>query len=119
MLRGEIYWAEFEPRSGSEQQGHRPAIVVSHNGFNQTQNWNSVIVVPISSSRNQARRSATIIELEPNDTGLTMTSFAICHQITTLDRRKFGRRIGVLSKEASRRIERGMLYALAIEIDEV
>ena len=36
MKRGDLYWAVLAPRSGSEQQGRRPVIVVSHDGFNQT-----------------------------------------------------------------------------------
>lgn len=35
MKRGDLYWAVLAPRSGSEQQGRRPVIVVSHAGFNQ------------------------------------------------------------------------------------
>ena len=26
MKRGEVYWADLAPRSGSEQQGRRPVI---------------------------------------------------------------------------------------------
>ena len=36
MARGEVYWADLVPRSGSEQTGRRPVILVSHDGFNQT-----------------------------------------------------------------------------------
>jgi mRNA-degrading endonuclease toxin of MazEF toxin-antitoxin module len=35
MKRGGVYWADLVPRSGSEQTGRRPVIVVSHDGFNQ------------------------------------------------------------------------------------
>jgi mRNA interferase MazF len=48
MKRGEVYWALLAPRSGSEQTGRRPVIVVSNDGFNQTPAWRSVIVVPVS-----------------------------------------------------------------------
>ncbi|MCU1266973.1 MAG: PemK-like protein [Acidobacteria bacterium] len=50
MKRGEVYWADLAPRSGSEQQGRRPVVVISHDAFNQTQNWRSIIVVPLSTS---------------------------------------------------------------------
>src|SRR5580658_697712 len=30
MKRGEVYWADLVPRSGSEQTGRRPVILVSH-----------------------------------------------------------------------------------------
>ena len=33
MKRGEVHWAQLAPRSGSEQQGNRPVIVVSNDGF--------------------------------------------------------------------------------------
>ena len=42
MKRGEIYWADLAPRSGSEQKGRRPVLVVSHDAFNQTPGWSSV-----------------------------------------------------------------------------
>ena len=37
MKRGEVYWADLAPHSGSEQQGRRPVVVISHDAFNQTQ----------------------------------------------------------------------------------
>ena len=35
MNRGEVYWADLVPRSGSEQQGRRPVVVISHDAFNR------------------------------------------------------------------------------------
>jgi mRNA-degrading endonuclease toxin of MazEF toxin-antitoxin module len=35
MKRGDVYWADLVPRSGSEQTRRRPVIVLSHDGFNQ------------------------------------------------------------------------------------
>ena len=31
MKRGDVLLADISPRSGSEQQGRRPAVLVSHN----------------------------------------------------------------------------------------
>jgi mRNA-degrading endonuclease toxin of MazEF toxin-antitoxin module len=76
MKRGEVYIAELVPRSGSEQTGRRPVIIVSHDGFNQTPNWRSIIVVPISTSNNQAKRSLTTILIKQNEVGLTQNSIA-------------------------------------------
>ena len=45
MKRGEVYWADLAPRSGSEQRGRRPVVVISHDAFNQTPGWRSIIVV--------------------------------------------------------------------------
>lgn len=62
MERGDVYWAELRPRSGSEQQGHRPVIIVSHNAFNQSQNWRSIIVVPLSTSVEEGIKAAMDID---------------------------------------------------------
>jgi len=32
--RGDIVWLEFNPQAGSEQAGHRPALVVSPKAYN-------------------------------------------------------------------------------------
>jgi mRNA interferase MazF len=96
MKRGDIYWADLAPRSGAEQQGTRPVIVVSHDGFNQSPNWRSVIVVPVSTSASQARRGPTAVPLPAGAGGLARESVALCHQVTTLDRGKLSSYAGTL-----------------------
>ena len=115
MTRGEIYWAEVSPRSGSEQAGRRPVIVVSHDGFNQARNWRSVIVVPMSTSKTQAKRGLTAVEIPGGASGLTGPGIAVCHQVTTLDRSKLTRYAGRLSRELLRSVEEGLKAALDLE----
>ncbi len=98
MKRGEVYWASLSPRSGSEQQGSRPVIVVSHDGFNETPGWRSVIVVPVSTSAAQARRGPTVVSLPEGVGGIPKQSAALCHQVTTLDRSKLSSYLGLLSE---------------------
>lgn len=112
MKRGEVYWAELAPRSGSEQQGRRPVIVVSHDGFNQTPTWRSVIVVPMSTSAAQARRGPTVVEIAKGAAGLRKPGLALCHQVTTLDRSKLTTRIGTLSEDAINQVDDGLKAAL-------
>ena len=79
MKRGDVYWAELKPRSGSEQQGRRPVIIVSHDAFNQSRNWRSIIVVPLSTSQAQAKRGLTAIFLSQGTANLPQDSVALCH----------------------------------------
>ena len=115
MKRGEIYWADLVPRSGSEQAGRHPVIVVSHDGFNQASGWRSIIVVPISTSLLQGKRGPTVIELSGGTVGLPKTSFAVCHQVTTLDRAKLNKRIGSLPPESLCEVEEGLKAAMDLE----
>lgn len=115
MRRGEVHWADLVPRSGSEQTGRRPVIVVSHDGFNQTAGWRSIIVVPISTSASQGRRGPTVVEIPAGAAGLARTSFAVCHQVTTLDRAKLTRRAGGLAREVLEQVELGLKAAMDLD----
>jgi len=115
VRRGEIYWADLVPRSGSEQTGRRPVIVVSHDGFNQTPAWKSIIVVPISASASQGKRGPTVVELPGGSVGLLKTSFGVCHQVTTLDRAKLARKAGTLPSEFLREVEGALKAAMDLD----
>ncbi len=115
MKRGEVYWADLVPRSGSEQTGRRPVIVVSHDGFNQTPGWRSAIVVPISTLASQGKRGPTVVEVQGGVAGLPKTSFAVCHQVTTLERAKLTKRVGSLPAEFLNVVEEGLRPALDLD----
>ncbi len=114
-MRGEVHWARFEPRSGSEQRNRRPAVIVSHDGFNQVPTWRSILVVPLSTSSTQARRGPTAVAIPAGTAGLARPSVALCHQITVLDRTKLGGRIGVLPPDLLGAIETGLMHALDLQ----
>jgi mRNA interferase MazF len=115
MKRGDVYWADLIPRSGSEQTGRRPVIVVSHDGFNQTPAWQSIIVIPISTSATQARRGPTAIAIPAGSAGLPKMSHAVCHQVTTVDRAKLTKHIGALTPAILASVEEGLRTALDLD----
>lgn len=115
MKRGEVYWAELAPRSGSEQSGRRPVIVVSNDGFNQLPSWRSVVVVPMSTSAAQAKRGPTAVAIPSGSAGLPRSGIAICHQVTTLDRAKLTKRIGLLPSAVLLMVNEGLRAALDLD----
>ena len=92
-------------------------VLVSHDGFNQNSAWMSIIVVPISSSALQAKRGPTVVGMPRGAAGLSKPSFAVCHQVTTLDRAKLSKRIGVLPSEILREVEKGLNAAMDLDGD--
>jgi mRNA interferase MazF len=114
MKRGDLFWANLSPRSGSEQAGRRPVIILSHDAFNEVPAWRSIIVIPVSTSPTQSRRGPTVVALPAGTANLKEQSSALCHQITTLDRVKLVERIGELSSETLAQIERALLAAVDI-----
>lgn len=114
MKRGEVWEAILEPRSGSEQRGKRPVIVLMRENFLRAPGWRSIILVPVSTSARQSARGPTAVALVAGAGGLLSYSTALCHQITTLDRAKLAQRYGELSPEDLRRVEEGVLIAQGI-----
>lgn len=114
MKRGDVFWATLSPRSGSEQSGRRPVIILSHDAFNQAPGWRSIIVVPVSTSAAQARRGPTVVALSAGTAGLPGESCAVCHQITTLDRAKLTDKIGALPPDVLILVEQALLSAVDI-----
>ena len=115
MRRGEVYWATLAPRSGSEQRGDRPVIVVSHDAFNEAPGWRSVIVVPVSTSVAQAGRGPTAVPLPKGAGGLVSESVALCHQVTTLGRSKLTKRLGLLPEAILTAVAEGLRIAQALD----
>ena len=115
MRRGEIYRADLNPRTGSEQSGRRPVVVVSRDALNQVPTWRSVNVVPLSTSGRQARRGLTTIVLQRGTAGLVEDSVALCHQVTTLDRGKLSMLIGVLPAKELEQLDLALKIALSLD----
>lgn len=112
MRRGDLYLAELSPRSGAEIQGGRPVLVVSHDSFNRVTAWQSVMVVPLTTSAAQARRGPTAVPIPDGAGGLRGDGVAVCHQITTVDRTKLIRRLGALPADVLAAVELGIKAAL-------
>ncbi len=75
--RGDFIWLDFDPQAGHKQMGKRPALVVSHDGFNQKMGF--AFVCPIS---NTPRKNPFYV-LIPEGAGVTGVIMA--DQLRSLD----------------------------------
>jgi len=57
MLRGEVWWVNFDPSLGGEIQKTRPAVIVSNNASNRV--LNRLQVLPITSQVGGARNATS------------------------------------------------------------
>jgi mRNA interferase MazF len=114
-VRGDIYFVKLVPRSGSEQTGTRPCIVVSTDAFNEASGWQSITIIPLTSSQRWLVPSPTTVIFEEGEANLSKQSAALAHQITTIDRSKFiGGKVGTLSDEKMKELEQAILNYLNI-----
>lgn len=94
ILRGEIRRADLNPVRGSEQAGHRPVLILSHDVFNERSG--TVIAVAITS---QPQRAGFPLTLELKTLSLPKQSWVKISQIRTLAVERIGKRIGQASAE--------------------
>ncbi len=107
IKRGEVYWVAFDRSVGGEIQKTRPAIVISNNAANLTQN--RVQVVPISSRTLNVYPGEALIELRGEKRK------AIASQLGTASKLRVGSKVGTLSKEDLCRVEDAVLLQLGMD----
>ena len=108
MLRGEVWWVEFDPAVGSEIRKTRPGVVVSNNSANR--NLGRVIVVPLTSNTDR---------IYPGEARVTVAgkeSKAMADQIMTADKMRLTSRIDVLSKADLLAVELALRVQLGLPI---
>lgn len=108
MKQREIWLVDLNPVSGSEQQGIRPAVVVSGNAMND--NLQICIVCPLSSKIKGYKGCLVLKKDEVN--GLDTDSEVITFQIRTVSGERLIRRIGIISWEQLEIIRTGLIDIL-------
>ncbi|MFD3261227.1 type II toxin-antitoxin system PemK/MazF family toxin [Paenibacillus lentus] len=80
VKRGDLVWLDFDPQAGREQEGRRPAIVLSEVEFNEITGF--AFVCPITS---QAKNYAFEVPLPE---GLQISGVVLTDQLKSLDVKK-------------------------------
>ncbi len=75
--RGDFAWLRFDPQTGHEQMGNRPALVVSHADFNRKIGF--AFVCPVSNTR---RKNPFYVKIPD---GEVVTGVIMADQLRSLD----------------------------------
>ena len=95
LHRGEVWLVDLNPTRGREQKGVRPALVVSHDAYNQGP-ADLVVVAPITS---RDRGIPLHIPVNPPDGGLKNHSAIMCDAVRSISKRRLLKKWGVMSSE--------------------
>lgn len=102
IRRGSIWIVDLNPSQGHEQNGTRPVLVVSADGFNQTR-AGLVFVAPLTRTD---RRIPFHVSLEPPEGGIRERSFILCDATRSLSIDRFtSTSWGMVSISTMKRVE--------------
>jgi mRNA interferase MazF len=106
MNRGDVYWVNLDPTSGSEIKKTRPCVILGANPINKARR--TVVVIPLSSAGTP--NPPLVIEVDC----LGRKALAVCDQIRAVDKSRLGKKADSLSTQDMEAIEIGLRQVLCL-----
>lgn len=106
MVRGEVWWVNFDPSIDGEIKKKRPAIIISNDASNK--HLNRVQVVPITSNVDYLYPSEAYIVFN------NQQRKAMADQIATVSKERLTEKIGKISREDLQKIEKAIKVQLEL-----
>ncbi len=109
--RGDVYLVSVDPTVGAEIQKTRPALVVQNDIANR---FSPITIVAAITSRFDASLYPTEVVIRPPEGGLDTDSVVLLNQIRSIDRQRLIRRLGRVSSDTMRRVDRALVVSLGL-----
>ena len=96
IQRGDIYYADLTPVSGSEQGGIRPVLIIQNNVGNH---YSPTVIAAAITGHTKGKLQPTHVRLDGASCGLARNSTVLLEQLRTLDKSRLGKHIGSVNKD--------------------
>lgn len=108
--RSDVYYVSFDPTVGVEIRKTRPALIIQNDVGNT--HSPATIVAAITSTTREAYPYE--VSLPAGEGGLHKDSIVLLNQIRTIDKKRLGRKLGTISTETMRKVERALAISLGL-----
>ena len=110
IKRGDIYFINLGQGYGSEQGGRRPCVVIQNNTGNK---FSPTVIVAIITSKMSKRKLPTHVNIDTS-CGLKVESCILLEQIQVIDKKRLNNRVGSLSDEDIKRVDKALKISLGL-----
>lgn len=111
IRRGDIYYADLSPVTGSEQGGIRPVLIIQNNIGNR--HSPTVICAAITSKMNKAKLP-THIEISAGRYQIVKNSVVLLEQIRTIDKQRLREYVCHVDQELMKKVEKALKISLEL-----
>ena len=111
ILRGDLYYADLTPVTGSEQGGVRPVLMIQNDMGNR---FSPTVIVAAVTSRQDKHPLPTHVLISPNHCGLKEHSVVLLEQIRTIDKQRLREKMGSLDDTAMSRIDQALSVSFGL-----
>ena len=115
ILRGDLYYADLTPVTGSEQGGVRPVLMIQNDMGNR---FSPTVIVAAVTSRQDKHSLPTHVPISPNHCGLKEHSVVLLEQIRTIDHIRLREYIGRLTEKDMKQVDHALRISIGLSMTE-
>ena len=108
--KGQIWLVNFDPSFGHEYQKVRPAIIIQKMQFSD---YPLITIIPVSSKISK-QYSFDVFMQKDSENRLMKDSIAKIRQVSSFDKRRFLKYIGIVNKDTMAKIEEHLRLFLGL-----
>ncbi len=110
--RGEVHLVSFDPTLGAEIRKTRPALVLQNDVANRS---SPITIVAAMTSQFEAPLYPTEVFVPASEgAGLRADSVVLLNQIRSIDKQRLVRRLGRLTPETMKHVDRALVLSLGL-----
>lgn len=115
IKRGDIFYADLSPVTGSEQGGTRPVVIIQNNMGNYYSP--TVIVAAITAKASKSKLPTHI--LLPTEEGIAKDSVILLEQLRTIDKSRLKDRVSHLDSKIMDKVDVSLAISLGLVTDSL